>query len=94
MAEITAASLYVHFWFPGIPQWLSGLFFLLVLFLLNSFNVSAFGETEFWFSMIKVVAILALIVVGLILVFIGFKTPMGHASFGNFFGSSFFCEWP
>ncbi|KRM68407.1 amino acid permease [Apilactobacillus ozensis] len=94
MAEITAASLYVHFWFPGIPQWLSGLFFLLVLFLLNSFNVSAFGETEFWFSMIKVVAILALIVVGLILVFIGFKTPMGHASFGNFFGSSFFANGP
>ncbi|TPR18566.1 amino acid permease [Apilactobacillus timberlakei] len=90
MAEITAAGLYVHFWFPGIPQWVTGLFLLIVLFLANSINVSAFGETEFWFALIKVVAILALIATGVVLVIMNYKTPVGHASLSNLFGNSMF----
>ena len=44
----------------------------------------AFGEIEFWFSIIKIVAIIALVVVGIVLVVIGFASPNGaHASVTN-----------
>ncbi|UQS85217.1 amino acid permease [Apilactobacillus apisilvae] len=92
MAEITAAGLYIHYWFPAIPQWVTGLFLLIILFLTNSINVSAFGETEFWFALIKVVAILTLIATGVVLVVINYKTPVGHASISNLFGSSMFAH--
>lgn len=53
MAELTAAAIYIHFWFPAIPQWFSALTFLVVLFGVNLISVKIFGEVEFWFSMIK-----------------------------------------
>lgn len=83
MAEVTASGLYIQYWFPKMPVWLTGLIILVVLFLINIFAVAAFGETEFWFAMIKVVAIIALIVVGIVLVAINYKTPYGYASLGN-----------
>ena len=42
-----------------------------------------FGELEFWFSIIKVVTIITMVIVGLVLIFLSFKTEYGHASFGN-----------
>ncbi|AYF92731.1 amino acid permease [Apilactobacillus bombintestini] len=92
MAEITAAGLYVKFWFPSIPQWVTGLVLIIILLLLNSINVSAFGETEFWFALIKVVAIIALILTGVVLVILHYPTPVGHASLGNLFGHSMFAH--
>ncbi|MCT6822808.1 MAG: amino acid permease, partial [Apilactobacillus sp.] len=92
MAEITAASLYIKYWFPSIPQWITGLVIIIILFLLNTVNVSAFGETEFWFALIKVIAILALIATGVVLVIINYKTPVGHASLGNLFGHKMFAH--
>ncbi|WP_225425863.1 amino acid permease [Furfurilactobacillus siliginis] len=83
MAEITAVGLYIKFWFPNIPQWIPGFIILLILMGLNLVTVEAFGETEFWFSIIKIVAIIALIVIGLVMVAFSVKTPAGHASFGN-----------
>lgn len=83
MAELTAIGAYVQFWLPGVPQWIPDLIFLVILWGLNSITVKAFGETEFWFSLIKIVAIVALIATGVVLVAVGFKTPMGHASLGN-----------
>lgn len=83
MAEITAAGLYMHFWFPKLPQWIPGFIILLVLLAMNLITVELFGETEFWFSIIKITAILALIVTGVILVLLHFKTSVGHASLSN-----------
>ncbi|MFC6164092.1 amino acid permease [Lactiplantibacillus dongliensis] len=83
MAEITAAGEYMQFWFPKLPQWVPGVIILLLLLALNSVNVSAFGETEFWFAIIKIAAIVALIVVGIAMVVFSVKTPVGHASLGN-----------
>lgn len=94
MAEITASSLYIKFWFPGIPQWLTGLIIIISLLLLNIINVSAFGETEFWFALIKVVAIMSLIITGIVLVVINYKTPVGHASLNNLFGHRMFAHGP
>ncbi|WP_429970732.1 amino acid permease [Fructilactobacillus sp. Tb1] len=90
MAEITAAGLYMQFWYPDLPIWVTALFLLVILFFMNSITVSAFGETEFWFAIIKVVAILVLIGVGVVLVAIHYKTPVGYASVSNITGGSFF----
>ncbi|USS89919.1 amino acid permease [Fructilactobacillus cliffordii] len=90
MAEVTAAGLYMQFWYPKLPIWVTGLFLLVILFLMNSITVSAFGETEFWFAIIKVVAILLLILTGVVLVAIHYKTPVGYASVSNLTNGSFF----
>ncbi|MGG3987966.1 amino acid permease [Bacillus smithii] len=83
IAEITAVGLYVKFWFPDLPQWIPALICVLVLFAINMATVKAFGEMEFWFAIIKVVTIVALIVIGLILVFTGYKSHDTHATFSN-----------
>ncbi|EHL78298.1 amino acid permease [Bacillus smithii] len=83
IAEITAIGLYVKFWFPDLPQWIPALICVLVLFAINMATVKAFGEMEFWFAIIKVVTIVALIVIGLILVFTGYKSHGTHATFSN-----------
>ena len=64
MSELTAIGIYVQFWWPEIPLWVSSLFFFLVINALNLASVKVYGEAEFWFSIIKVVAILAMIAFG------------------------------
>ncbi|PYE47547.1 amino acid permease [Paenibacillus barcinonensis] len=83
MADITAVGLYTQFWFPNVPQWMPGLIALVILLVMNLATVKLFGEMEFWFALIKVLAILALIVVGLYMIFTGFTTNQGSASFTN-----------
>src|SRR5690348_8043243 len=65
MAEITAIGVYVRFWLPAVPQWLPPLVALAVLYGANLLAVRVFGELEFWFALIKVVTIVALILAGL-----------------------------
>lgn len=83
MADITAVGMYTQFWFPNVPQWMPGLIALVILLVMNLATVKLFGEMEFWFALIKVIAILALIVVGLYMIFKGFTTDQGTASFTN-----------
>ena len=64
MSELTAIGIYVQFWWPEIPLWVSSLFFFIVINALNLGSVRLFGEAEFWFSIIKVVAIIAMIIFG------------------------------
>ena len=64
MAEITVAGKYVNYWWPSIPVWLTALVVLTALFLANLISVKIFGEAEFWFSTIKVTAILGMILIG------------------------------
>ncbi|MFC4907934.1 amino acid permease [Actinomadura gamaensis] len=68
VAEITAVGIYVHYWAPRFPQWLSALLALAVLLSVNLVSVRLFGELEFWFALLKVAAILAFLVVGIVLV--------------------------
>ncbi|MGF6886756.1 AAT family amino acid transporter [Nocardia sp. GAS34] len=74
MAEITVAGKYVKYWF-AVPEWATALVVLGVLFAANLISVRLFGEGEFWFSAIKVTAIVAMIVIGIGVLVIGF----GHA---------------
>ncbi|MGJ0117816.1 amino acid permease [Williamsia sp. MIQD14] len=64
MAEITVAGKYINYWFPSIPVWVTALVVLIALFAANLISVKVFGEAEFWFSMIKVAAIIAMIGIG------------------------------
>nr|WP_157023373.1 amino acid permease [Companilactobacillus ginsenosidimutans] len=80
MAELTAIGVYIKLWIPALPQWVPGLITLVILLCVNLITVKAFGEVEFWFALVKVVAIIALIVVGIVLMVIQYKTDAGVAS--------------
>ncbi|PJI07799.1 MULTISPECIES: amino acid permease [Clostridium] len=83
MADVTAAGLYVQYWLPSVPRWVPSLIVLVILLIMNLATVKLFGEMEFWFALIKVVAILSLIVVGTFMIIKGFSTNAGSASFAN-----------
>ncbi len=77
MADVVAIAGYAQFWFPHLPQWVPALACVLLLLSLNLANVRMFGEMEFWFAMIKIVAIVGLILLGLFMVSTGFTSPTG-----------------
>lgn len=79
MAELTAAGVFVKFWFPSMPQYLTALIALLALVGLNLAKVGFFGEAEFWFASIKVVTILALIGGGIFALAFGVGEAAGQA---------------
>ncbi|RKQ39900.1 aromatic amino acid transporter AroP [Enterobacter sp. R1(2018)] len=64
MAELTAVGKYVQFWWPEIPTWASAAAFFVLINAINLTNVKVFGEMEFWFAIIKVVAVVAMILFG------------------------------
>ncbi len=65
IAEITAVAIYMGFWFPDMPRWFWALAALASMGGVNLINVKAFGEFEFWFALIKVVTIIAMIFGGI-----------------------------
>ncbi|MNO40108.1 Amino-acid permease RocE [compost metagenome] len=67
--EFTAAGMLMTRWFPEVPIWYWSALFVVVLFGLNALATRAFGEAEYWFSGIKVAAILGFIVVGVLVIF-------------------------
>ncbi|AII15524.1 amino acid transporter, LysP family [Campylobacter iguaniorum] len=68
-AELVAAAIIMKFWFPDVPSTLWSALFLSVIIIINYFSSGAFGESEFWFSLIKVVAVIAFIALGLAMIF-------------------------
>lgn len=93
ISELTAIGTYIQFWLPQVPLWLIEIVMLALLFGLNTLNSRFFGETEFWFAMIKVAAIIGMIVTAIILVAGNFhystvlsgKTVHDSASLNNIF---------
>ncbi|MEU3265627.1 amino acid permease [Streptomyces bacillaris] len=67
--EATAGAKILESWIPGVPQWAWALIVMVVLTATNLVSVGSYGEFEFWFAGIKVVAIAAFVVVGLLAVF-------------------------
>lgn len=63
--EAIAVGVYMGFWFPGVPVWMWSMAFGIALVYVNCRSVTNFGSFEYWFALIKVVAILGFIVVGL-----------------------------
>ena len=89
MAELTVVGIYINYWMPDFPQWLSALICLTVITALNLINVRFYGEMEFWLSFIKVTAICGMIVVGGYLILTdprGFPDNIGNLwQHGGFF---------
>lgn len=69
MAELTAVGKYIQFWYPDIPTWMSAAVFFILINAINLTNVKVFGEMEFWFAIVKVVAVVAMILFGAWLLF-------------------------
>ena len=82
MADIIAVGIYAQYWF-NIPQWVPSLICAVVLLVLNLLTVKLFGELEFWFALIKIVTIVAMIVIGLYMIVTGLQTDAGTASVSN-----------
>src|SRR5690349_3685198 len=96
-AEVTAAGIYISYWFPHVPQWIWVVLVSSALVALNSMQVNRLGEFEYWFAMIKVAAICAFIIVGLSLIFgIGSRHAIGLANLtqhGGFFPAGWRGVW-
>ncbi|HDX8260900.1 TPA: amino acid permease [Escherichia coli] len=80
MAELTAVGKYIQFWYPEIPTWVSAAVFFVVINAINLTNVKVFGEMEFWFAIIKVIAVVAMIIFGGWLLFSGNGGPQATVS--------------
>jgi L-asparagine permease len=83
VAELTAIGIYVKYWAPAMPQWLSALIALGVLLAVNLVSVRLFGELEFWFATLKVIAIVSFLLVGAGLVAAVAGVGDTHASVSN-----------
>jgi amino acid permease len=92
--ELSAGSLLMKFWFPTVPSYVWSLLFLFIFVIFNLISVRGFGESEFWFALIKVVAIILFIIVGILMIFgvignqaVGFSNI--NAGSGAFHGGYF-----
>ncbi|MBU3098952.1 MULTISPECIES: amino acid permease [Clostridium] len=83
MADLTATGLYVQYWLPNVAQWVPSLIALVILLIMNLTTVKLFGEMEFWFALIKIIAILSLIIICTFMIIKGFSTNVGVSSFTN-----------
>ena len=64
MAELSAVSIYLGYWFPDLPKWVGVLACLIIITVINLVTVSAYGEIEFWMAFIKIAAIIGMILLG------------------------------
>jgi L-asparagine permease len=79
IVDITAVALYMHYWgtFSGVPQWVFALAALAFVGIMNMVGVKWFGEMEFWFSLVKVAALVLFLIVGVVVLIGGFQVA-GH----------------
>src|SRR5579871_840956 len=75
--EAVAAGVYMTYWFPDIPVWMWSVGFAAGLLYVNSRSVANFGRFEYWFALIKVIAIVFFIILGLAAIFGIGSVPVG-----------------
>jgi L-asparagine transporter-like permease len=102
ISELTAVAAYMQFWFPELPTWISAFIFFVLINVINFSNVRIFGEVEFWFSIIKITAIIAMIVFGLYILFLNtslvpdasiknlWEAPAGSGGKNGFFANGLY----
>ncbi len=83
MAEISAVGLYMRYWSPDIQQWIPALICLALIMAINLVAVKYYGEFEFWFALIKVVTIIAMLFVGFAMILFGFGNDGIAIGFSN-----------
>lgn len=77
VADVTALTIYLGHWWPAVPGWVWVAGAIALVTGLNLVHVKVFGETEFWLSLVKVTAIVAMIVAGLAILVLGLHLPGG-----------------
>ncbi len=84
IADVTAFAVYMGLWFPGTPKWIWVCAVILFIAAINTRKVSVFGELEFWLSLVKVAAIIAMIAGGIVLLVIGVSlSETAHTGIDN-----------
>ncbi|GAA1130109.1 MULTISPECIES: amino acid permease [Microbacterium] len=92
MVELAVVGSFVNYWLPGVPTWASAAVFLVLITGINLIGVRTFGEFEFWFALVKVVAVIGMIVLGaIVIVFrINNSADLPDPSFAHLFDQGFF----
>lgn len=92
--EVTAVAKYMAFWFPGMPGWVWVCLFSAALILINALSVKAFGTIEYWFSTIKLSAVVAFIILG---AYVVWGNPQygtaNYTAHGGFFPNGVWGMW-
>ncbi|MBK4992449.1 amino acid permease [Pseudomonas sp. S37] len=84
VGDVVVVAGFLQYWYPDLPTWIPAFGTMFLLVALNMLAVKAFGEVEFWFGLIKIIAIVALVITGLVMVATSFTSPNGvTASFGH-----------
>lgn len=96
LADVTAFGVYMGFWFPGVPRWVWVFSIIFFIGAINLLSVKVFGEVEFWLSLVKVLAIVAMIAGGIAILVWGSSTgreeQRGIANLWND-GASSLMDW-
>ncbi|HUF84984.1 MAG TPA: amino acid permease, partial [Acidimicrobiia bacterium] len=71
MAEITAIGIYARYFSPDLPQWIPALIAVVLVIAANLTSAHMFGNVEFWFSVVKITAILVFIASGIVILVFG-----------------------
>src|SRR5438105_2115208 len=74
---------FLQYWFPSVPLWLLSFFCATVIVGINLFQVKYYGELEFWFAGVKILALTAFIILGILLL-IGILPSNIHEPFSNY----------
>jgi AAT family amino acid transporter len=90
VVELLAAGSFLQFWYPAVPLWLLSLFCAAVIIVINLFSVKYYGELEFWFAGIKILALVVFIVLGVLIIFGVFPSTIedplsNYTDHGGFF---------
>lgn len=80
LADVTAFGVYMGFWFPDVERWVWILAVVFFITAANLVSVKVFGEMEFWFALIKIVAIISMIVAGIAIIIFGFGNQSENAA--------------
>lgn len=67
--ELSAAALIMKYWLPDVPSIIWSALFLVIMFCLNVLSVKSYGESEYWFALIKVVTVIVFIIIGVLMIF-------------------------
>ncbi|MFT8821505.1 MAG: amino acid permease [Liquorilactobacillus nagelii] len=95
ISEVIAVGQYLNYWWPNLPDWISGAVIVITLCIANLVSVKAYGELEFWFALIKVITIIFMLILGAMVILLGLGNhwqPMGFSnlwSHGGFFTGGF-----
>ncbi|WP_410952970.1 amino acid permease [Pseudomonas sp. S1(2024)] len=77
VGDVVVVAGFLQYWYPNLPTWIPAFGTMFLLLALNMLAVKAFGEVEFWFGLIKIIAIVALVVTGLVMVATSYTSPAG-----------------